>query len=345
MFFSARFWFAAVLCFCGALPLRAHDPGLSSAEVEIRREAILVTLTLNARDAQLAGISSPSDLRENFFEIASNGHPLAATTAVGPTADQNNNVECRLTFPRKTGSLTVRAPLLARLPFGHREYVKIHDEQGRVLAEQLLSLKNDSCAIALADRPGSEAAREKSPTFLNFLVLGIQHILTGYDHLLFLCGLLLVCASFRQAAAIITCFTAAHSITLALATFHVVTLSSRIVEPAIAASITYVGVENILRRGQVKWRWILTFAFGLVHGLGFATALEEMGIGSGSSGIVLPLVSFNVGVELGQLSVAALALPLIFALRRKPAFLRVGIPASSLMIALAGAIWFLQRTL
>src|SRR5207248_3078790 len=120
-------------------------------------------------------------------------------------------------------------------------------------------------------------------------------IWTGCDHLCFLFGLLVVGGRFLSSAKIITSFTVAHSLTLALATFNVVSLPSRIVEPLIAASIVYVGVENLFRRDLDK-RWLLAFGFGLVHGLGFASALREAGIGADNgAGVVVPLVSFNLG--------------------------------------------------
>ena len=104
----------------------------------------------------------------------------------------------------------------------------------------------------------------KTEGFLGFLLLGVRHILTGYDHLLFLFGLLVMCRTGRAAALLITCFTAAHSLTLALSTFGLVNLPSRFVEAAIAASILYVGLENIVRREKpISGRALLTFAFGL----------------------------------------------------------------------------------
>src|SRR6185295_17497952 len=121
-----------------------------------------------------------------------------------------------------------------------------------------------------------------------FVLLGIEHILTGYDHLIFLLGLLLAGASFKNVAKIITSFTVAHSITLALSTFDLVRIPSAVVEPLIAVSIVYVGLENIFRR-DLKWRWLLTLGFGLVHGFGFASALRSLGIGSGT-GAAMPLV-------------------------------------------------------
>jgi hydrogenase/urease accessory protein HupE len=194
---------------------------------------------------------------------------------------------------------------------------------------------------AAASRP----ARPASPPFATFLKLGVHHILIGYDHLLFLFGLIIACRRFATMAGIITCFTVAHSITLALAAFDVVTLSPRIVEPLIAASIVFVGVENLLLRGQEpKRRWLLTFAFGLVHGFGFAGALKEVGAGLAGRALAMPLFSFNLGVELGQIAVTAACLPLLLLLRKREKFELYGPPLVSSFVTLAGGYWLLQRT-
>jgi hydrogenase/urease accessory protein HupE len=195
-----------------------------------------------------------------------------------------------------------------------------------------------------ADAPVS--GEEARPTFWGFLRLGIAHIWTGYDHLLFLFGLLVVCRSFRSIVGIISCFTVAHSITLALATLNIVNLPSRIVEPMIAASIFYVGIENLLRKGaEPKGRWALTFAFGLIHGFGFASVLRELGVGSNGHGLAMPLFTFNLGVEIGQVSIAAIVLPIVWQLRKNPVFVRRGVPVLSGFVAAAGLYWFLERTL
>jgi hydrogenase/urease accessory protein HupE len=180
--------------------------------------------------------------------------------------------------------------------------------------------------------------------FVAFLLLGIEHIATGYDHLLFLVALLVVGPRLRTATAIITSFTVAHSVTLALATLGVVRLAPAVVEPLIAASVLYVGIEN-LRARPLAPRWIATFVFGLVHGLGFATVLRDLGVGAAGDSTIVPLLAFNGGVELGQLAVAATILPLIWIVqRRPPVFTRVA-TACSVVVALAGAGWLLQRTL
>ncbi|HEY9503208.1 MAG TPA: HupE/UreJ family protein, partial [Pyrinomonadaceae bacterium] len=179
---------------------------------------------------------------------------------------------------------------------------------------------------------------------LRFLVLGIEHILTGYDHLAFLLALLLAGGSLLRNAKIITSFTVAHSLTLAMATLGVINVPSNLVEPVIAASIVFVGLENLFRR-RLASRWLVTFLFGLVHGLGFASALRELGIGGFGVGVAIPLLSFNLGVELAQIAIAALVLPLVWRLEQRPSFTLKHVPALSLLITFAGVYWFLNRTL
>ena len=150
-----------------------------------------------------------------------------------------------------------------------------------------------------------------------FTRLGVEHIGTGYEHRLFLLALLAGYAGFRASARVISCFTLGQSLTLALATLDWVNFPARITEPLIAASILYVGVENLLRRGaEARGRGALTFGFGLIHGFGFESVLREIGVGANGSGLALPLFSFNLGVELGQLAIAAVVLPLLWPLRR-----------------------------
>jgi hydrogenase/urease accessory protein HupE len=174
--------------------------------------------------------------------------------------------------------------------------------------------------------------------------LGVEHILTGYDHLLFLGGLLIACRSLRTMLGVVTSFTVAHSVTLALAGLGFVRLSSGIVEPLIAASIVFVGVENLWARDEPRFRWALTFAFGLIHGFGFAGVLGELGLGQGGTSLVLPLFAFNLGVEAGQLAVALVVLPLLLWLRRRGWFDKRALYATSLAVALLGAHWLAERT-
>lgn len=173
---------------------------------------------------------------------------------------------------------------------------------------------------------------------LKFCKLGVEHIFFGYDHICFLLALILV-AGLKDMVRVITSFTLAHSITLGLATFDVVRLPSRMVEAAVAATIVYVALENVFRSSRPH-RWALTFCFGLIHGFAFATVLENLSLPVGS--LFRCLLSFNVGVELGQLAVVLLLLPAVMFLQRST-HARVFVRGASGLIALLGVVWFLER--
>lgn len=174
----------------------------------------------------------------------------------------------------------------------------------------------------------------------SMLRLGFEHILTGYDHLVFLLGLIIVGGTLRSLLGVVTAFTLAHSITLALAALDVLSPSPRVVEPTIALSIAYVGLENLFVKDASR-RWRITFPFGLIHGFGFAGALREIALPHAQ--VPVALVSFNVGVEVGQLAVLAVALPLTVAARRAPQFGDRGVRMLSSTIALAGVVLFVVR--
>jgi hypothetical protein len=176
----------------------------------------------------------------------------------------------------------------------------------------------------------------------SFVLLGIEHILSGWDHLLFLLALLLPGGGVLALAKIITAFTLAHSVTLALAVLNAIALPERLVEAVIALSIAAVAAENLYLRPTVTRRWIASFCFGLVHGLGFSSALRELDLPA--RGLWLSLFGFNAGVELGQALVVAAALPLLLALRRTGGEQRV-IRGSSVAILLVGLVLFVERAL
>ena len=181
-----------------------------------------------------------------------------------------------------------------------------------------------------------------SGSLLRYVVFGFTHILPkGLDHVLFVLGLYLGARSFRSLLILVTSFTVAHSITLALAALGAVRLPPGIVEPLIAASIVWVGVENAFVKRASRYRPVLVFGFGLLHGLGFASALSELHLPS--ENFLLALLSFNVGIELGQLAVIALALAVTVWFRQKLWYQpRIAVPAS-VAIAVLAAIWTVQR--
>lgn len=315
----------------------AHDPGLSAAELKIDRNKIDVRLTF-ARDeiAMIAPMGADLEsLAKESFAISVDSKNVAPV-AVAVTPGESNAIHFDLQFAaHEAAKLVLRSPLIGKLARGHRQFLSLRDADGNVLEQRMLDAANNSFERGLA------ASRTHPQSFRAFLLLGVEHILLGFDHLAFLLALLIVGGTMREAAKIITSFTIAHSITLALATLDVVNLPVSVVEPLIAASIIYVGLENIIRR-EIKRRWVLTFAFGLVHGFGFASALGELGIGAGAEAVA-PLLAFNLGVEAGQIVIAALALPLIWKLRQQPGFVIRYVPACSVLISLSGCYWLIER--
>ena len=210
---------------------------------------------------------------------------------------------------------------------------------GRKGMAEVLDRGGESRALSVAEALTPSTAGQTAGRFLR---LGFGHILPeGLDHVLFVLGLALLSPRLSPLLAQVTAFTLAHTVTLALAVYSVLSLPSRVVEPLIAASIVYVAVENLFRREPTWLRLALVFSFGLLHGLGFAGALSEMGWPQGRK--LLALLSFNAGVEMGQLTVIAAAVALLAASSR------LGIPRRpverglSLAIAAVGLVWFVQR--
>jgi hypothetical protein len=188
-----------------------------------------------------------------------------------------------------------------------------------------------------------------SSSFGAFLRLGIEHILIGIDHIAFLLALIVAAPRIRSVVAVVTAFTVAHSITLALAALQIVSVPARVTESVIALSIVVVAVDNLVRR-KPHGNVLVAFAFGLVHGLGFASVLADL-MSAGASRTVA-LIGFNLGVEIGQLGVVVAAVALFALLRGSgrvgaddglglaPPAVRTGL---SLIVGVAGAVWFVQR--
>jgi hydrogenase/urease accessory protein HupE len=327
-----------------AMPLQlcAHDPGLSAANFSVDEKQLVAHLSVAQSDLQTLAASHDKSrlaaIGREAFDLSLDGHQLAILDA--GTRPEDNAVEFTISFARAKGTkLLVRSLLLAKLPRGHRQYVSLRDSKGNIIDDYLLDASNPIWETRLPDAAEPEI---QDHTFGRFLRLGIDHILTGYDHLAFLLGLLIIGVSLREAAKIITSFTVAHSFTLALATLNLIRLSPLVIEPLIAVSIVYIGLENIFRQ-NLRWRWLLTFGFGLVHGCGLASALRERGIGVDGNRLAVPLLSFNLGVEIGQLAIALVLLPLIWRFKKHPDFTRRYSPACSILISAAGAYWLAQR--
>ncbi|WP_442754598.1 HupE/UreJ family protein [Methylocystis sp. JAN1] len=175
-----------------------------------------------------------------------------------------------------------------------------------------------------------------------FFEAGVEHIVTGYDHLCFLFALILWATRIWPVVKIVTAFTISHSITLSLAALNIFTLPSALTEFLIAASIVFVAVENYFSR-DVDNRWRNTFLFGFIHGFGFASALTEMGVPQG--GVVPALAAFNIGVEAGQIAIVVAVMPILFFVDGQTGGKRSEklVYAVSAIIALAGAYWMVDR--
>ena len=342
---------------------QAHDPGLSTAALKFLPDRLDAEVTFARADIEaLVPIDANHDGKvssEEWERAQPELEPLvrealvarvtgAAISITEPSfqLDEKNNFHISGIFRvHDAKALTVESPLIKRLPRGHRQFISLLDGQGIILAEALLSADQNVIDVHTPERIAEESPSARTSTFPDFFFMGVEHILTGHDHLLFLFGLLIAMSQFRATVWVITCFTLAHSTTLALAAFDVVRVSGYVVEPLVAATIVYVGVENLLRSEGPTGRWRLTLIFGLVHGLGFATDLREKLAGVVGAEITIPLLSFNLGVELGQMAVAALVLPLILWMRSEPAFVRRSVPVCSSLVVVGGAWWLLQRTL
>ena len=202
-------------------------------------------------------------------------------------------------------------------------------------------------AGALSDPISRDLADDQTAleAFVGYISVGFDHIVPkGLDHILFVRGLFFLALKLGPLLWQISAFTVAHTVTLALGALEIVRIPPSVVEPLIAASIVYVGVENVLSRGLTRWRPIVVFCFGLLHGLGFASVLADFGLGS--SHFVPKLIGFNVGVELGQLAVIAVAFLTVGLWFGRKAWYksRIANPAS-ILIALVGAWWVIERTL
>lgn len=210
-------------------------------------------------------------------------------------------------------------------------------KQFKLSQEMQQALEQDSSRVASDGLSSSER-------FVKYLKSGFVHIIPmGVDHILFVLGLFLATLSMSKLFWQVTTFTLAHSITLALAATGVVSLSGDIVEPLIALSIAYLAYENIRKTEVDNSRLMVIFVFGLLHGLGFASVLREFGLPTES--FVASLLAFNIGVEIGQLTVIATAFCLLFAVRHKTSYRKwVQIPAS-LAIGAVGLFWTVERVL
>jgi hypothetical protein len=349
-----------------ASPAGAHQTGVSQGRYEVRGARLDGHVVLaNAELANaLPALDTDRDGALSANEV-DQGRALLEREMVGRLRISADGAACPATLrstslterdgvdlgfdascPARSSRWAVQCGFLEVLPAGHRHLARLSAGASGAAHEEVALLGAMDLTLDASGAP-SDAG-----TFGALVRLGITHILTGYDHLVFLLGLVVLGGRARSLLLALTAFTAAHSISLALATLGVWAPSPAVVEPAIALSIAYVGVENLRRMRRAggadapnadaaHGRWPMTFAFGLVHGFGFAGALAEIGLPRAS--VPAALLAFNVGVEIGQIAVVALVLPLLAWARHARLGGERGVRWLNVAIIGAGLVWFAAR--
>jgi len=304
----------------------AHDLGLPSAD------ALATDAGVREHGEAIARLISAR------FTLTADGR-IAAWQATGVRAlpDQSSIEVAWRSAQIVPGRIDVKAEIFPYDP-NHQTFLNVY-EGTSLVRQEVLNRDRSSLVLYTGTRQGLWAV------FTAFTASGIHHIAIGPDHILFIVGLLLLGGSIRRLLAIVTAFTLGHSLTLALATLQIVEPSARLIEPAIALSIVYVGADNLLvgQRGRDVRPWVALF-FGLVHGFGFASVLRETGLPPRALG--LSLFSFNLGVEIGQAAIVVAVSAALRALRGHNAVLAVRVAtAGSVCVLLAGAFWFVERVM
>lgn len=342
----------AMSCLFASVPAGAHPVPFSYMDLRLQLDRIDATLVVHVFDAghdlniaPAERLLDPETARREAgaltamlaprFTVTADGRALTpAWLGVEPMPDRQS-IRLRLTFPLRATPGVVQ--LTARMfPYDpqHQTFVNVYDHDA--LSQGILDAGHDRFEYVAGTMQGRIAVIQR------LLPAGIEHILIGPDHVLFLIGLLLAGGTIRQLALMVTAFTVAHSLTLSLAALNILSPSARIIEPAIALSIVYVGADNLLARDGRDLRVWIAFAFGLIHGFGFANVLREMELPRGA--LAWSLLSFNVGVEIGQVLIVIAVASLFAWLRaRSPAAGRQLAFAGSIVVMAAGAFWFVQR--
>jgi hydrogenase/urease accessory protein HupE len=338
---------------------RAHSVGISRGDYALNGAAIAAAVTFSRSEIALAlpELDEPGGLGP----LSARGRSIVEKWSLAGLRFASDSGACpgqlsRADFSEGDGltlfihytcaapprELSLYADFLSSVSSGHRHLVHVSFSGGA--ADYVIQRGATPLRIALPNalRGGAVAATEAGAwaRFRDFFVLGLEHILTGYDHLAFLLGLLLVLGPVRSLVWAITAFTIAHSLTLSLASLGLATPSPSIIEPLIAASIVYVGIENWFVRDAVG-RWRITFCFGLIHGFGFAGALREIALPRAE--LPIALFSFNLGVEAGQLAIVLLILPTLIYAHRRGWLSTARTKQLSLGVSALGLIWLVLR--
>lgn len=358
-------WLIGIALFAVLHHAAAHDPGLSKVTIDVTANQLSAHLVFARQDIEqrisldtdaVTGIS-PAEFKQSeqnlihfigeTFQVVAGGKPHHADTA-RVRIDASEAVHFELNYrDLPTKSLTVRSNYWSQFGLGHRQFVTIHNADGTT-RHQWLSANNAEFSLDIPDPNWSQI-------IVPFVLDGIWHIWIGYDHILFLITMLLpLLVAGKQserngislwkplsahAVSVVTAFTLAHSITLALSVYDIIQLPSAVVEPVIALSVLIAACNNIFGWTS-RYIGIMAFVFGLVHGMGFAAVLREIGM---QDHRVWALVGFNLGVELGQLTILATVLPAFFICRKMNFYASWFMKTGSWVTVAIAAVWLFER--
>jgi hypothetical protein len=357
-----RLLFLLLLC-CVIAPAAAHKPSDSYLSLEVQGERVTGQWDIALRDLDYAiGLDQDDDGKLTWNEIRAR-HAAIAAYALERLSLATDSGACRivpgeqLLDDHTDGAYSVLRfqavcpGSLAAMTIGYRLFADLDPQH-----KGLLRLTHDGVTSTAIFEPAhahqrlSLSAPDQLAQFSAYVKDGVWHIWIGYDHILFLLSLLLPAVllaapadnlrgAFIDVLKVVTAFTLAHSLTLTLASLSLVSLPSRLVESAIAASVILAAVNNIypLFRGRRPWA---AFGFGLIHGFGFASVLIDLGLPRGA--LLASLFGFNLGVEIGQLCIVAVFLPLAFLLRHTWFYRRL-LTTGSTVIALIALVWLVER--
>jgi hypothetical protein len=354
-----------------ALPAQAHKASDSYLSLSVHGERIEGQWDIALRDLEMAvGLDANGDAAISWDELRAR-HAAIAAYALARLKLSSGGAACPLRVtahlvdrhtdgayavmrlqgacPQAVAALGVDYQLLFDIDPQHKGLLRL--THGATTSSAIFAPDAGSQLLQLA-----EASRWRQ--FADYVRHGVWHIWIGFDHILFLVSLLLPAvlvrhegrwqgretlkASVLDVLKIVTAFTLAHSLTLTLAALGALSLPSRLVESAIAASVVLAALNNLWPLVH-RWRALVAFAFGLIHGFGFASVLADLGLPQGA--LVLSLVGFNVGVELGQLAIVAAFLPLAYLLRRGLFYRRVVLTGGSALIVVLATVWLAERAL
>ncbi len=349
-----------------AAPAAAHQSSIKYTDLTVDGAQVTVALTIAPPDAT-GPLGVPDDSRPTITEVLASGDKVSAYIATWFSVALPSGAACSVSDP-KAGpdadntfvvvTWTVTCPeTIDELALDFSRFFAVDQRHEAILAVHAPGEPVDPIVVR-AQSPKLVVRAGSTSSIVDWIGYGMDHIYGGPDHVCFVLALLLVVvlvrgedrswrvrtpmAALRSTAAIVTAFTVAHSVSLISASLGWIHLPIPLVESVIAASILYTAVENVIKP-DVRWRFALTFAFGLIHGLGFASVLEEL---LPPTNVIVPLLSFNVGVELGQLTIVAVALPVFWGLARllgADRYRRIVLPVAAVPLVLISIKWLVER--